>query len=83
MPRNNVTLSSGIYLDEREMTTSLKSSLPILSKMIYGINTSIPLTLCNRLDKGTTGITVCAANKDMAQEIIKLFRQQKIRKKFW
>ncbi|XP_039267532.2 pseudouridylate synthase RPUSD4, mitochondrial-like [Styela clava] len=69
--------------DEREMTTSLKSSLPILSKMIYGINTSIPLTLCNRLDKGTTGVTVCAANKDMAQEIIKLFRQQKIRKKFW
>lgn len=63
--------------------TSLRSCLPVLSKMIYGLNTTKPLLLCNRLDKGTTGITVCATNKDLAYEIMTLFRQQKIRRKYW
>uniref|UniRef100_H2Y874 Pseudouridylate synthase RPUSD4, mitochondrial n=1 Tax=Ciona savignyi TaxID=51511 RepID=H2Y874_CIOSA len=61
---------------------SVKNVLPMVSKMIFGINTSVPLLLCHRLNKNTTGITICATNDEIASNIMKSFRMRRVLRKY-
>nr|XP_009861450.1 mitochondrial RNA pseudouridine synthase Rpusd4 [Ciona intestinalis] len=61
---------------------TVKNVLPFLSKMVYGINTDIPLHLCHRLDKNTTGITICSTDAEMADYVMGLFRQRRVLRKY-
>jgi len=65
------------------VTTDIKQVLPMLSKMIYGINSDIELNLCHRLDRFTTGVLIFGTNPDITRDISLLFRQQKVFKKYW
>ena len=55
----------------------------MVSKMIYGVNTEIPLNICNRLDKFTTGVCITSTNKETTSLMLKLFREHKILRKYW
>ena len=61
----------------------IKKVLPLLSKMIYGINTNLNLQLCHRVDKFTTGILICSPDSDISKHIAQLFREQQVLKKYW
>ena len=72
-----------VFVDGDNTAKHIRRVLPIVSKMVYGVDTDIPLTICNRLDKFTTGICVTSADNEMTGYIQKLFREHKILKKYW
>nr|CAB3265781.1 RNA pseudouridylate synthase domain-containing protein 4 [Phallusia mammillata] len=65
------------------ISKNVKQVLPMLSKMIYGVSTDVPLSLCHRLDKNTTGVLVCTADPALESHVKKMFRLNLVTRKMW
>lgn len=69
--------------DGDKVESNIKEVLPIVSKMIHGVRSEVPLTLCHRLESHVTGTMVCCSDAEKAKELFDLFRQQKVLKCYW
>jgi len=73
----------GVPVQDNSGGTSISSVLPVLSKMLYGMKSTLTLYPCLSLEKEATGTLLLAKSEEMVDHILALSRNSQVQRKYW